>query len=306
MPLLFIDGYPFDLVVSKGASYASEVAEHPVDADADVTDHIRNKPLELTLECVVSDTPTGEIASHPTRAGATEGTLFGEAAFDKLLDIRSRKRPVTIETAKRTYDNMGMTSLERQDTVETTGGALFTVGFRRMNILANKRVTVRVAAPIVKGKAKVGLSIGPIEVVPSQRILWRKGSPPGTSPATDPPGKIVGQEYVTADAKAKLATATVSSEEDLARRFQAGGFQAVNSTGFFHESTGKELTPDEIVAFRKDLARDQVLALNQLNARNARGIDDADIKLKNVTDYAEAKEKYPGVAQFFDPRSFGF
>src|SRR5678810_935514 len=126
MALLFIDGFPFDLVISKGASYSGEVAEHPVDADADITDHIRNKPLELALECVVSDTPTGEIATHPTRAG-NENALHGEAAFDKLLEIRGRKRPVTIETGRRTYDNMGMLSLERQETMESTGGALFTV-----------------------------------------------------------------------------------------------------------------------------------------------------------------------------------
>ncbi len=156
MALLFIDGYPFDLVISKGASYPGEVAEHPVDADADITDHIRNKPLELTLECVVSDTPTGEVATHPTRTGVGENALHGEAAFDKLLEIRGRKRPVTVETAKRSYDNMGLLMLERQETVESTGGAMFTVTFRQMNILANKRVTVRVAAPMVKAKNKVG------------------------------------------------------------------------------------------------------------------------------------------------------
>jgi hypothetical protein len=130
MALLFIDGYPFDLVVSKGASYPGEVTEHPVDADADITDHIRNKPLELTLECVVSDTPTGEIASHPTRAErprtrctarqpSTSCSRFAAAASSHRRD---RRGPTTTWGWCR--------ARAARDPRERRGGALFTVALR--------------------------------------------------------------------------------------------------------------------------------------------------------------------------------
>ncbi len=153
--MIWIDGYPFDLAVSQDSSYPGEVTEHPVDADADLSDHIRTGALELTLACIVSDTPSGEVEFHPTRLAEPTPPLHSEAAFDKLLEIRGRRRPVTIETPRRTYDNMGMTELDRNESAETSGGALFTVSFRQMRILTNKRVTVR-AVTIARKKAKLG------------------------------------------------------------------------------------------------------------------------------------------------------
>lgn len=151
MPI-WIDGYPFDIAVHQGSAYPGEVTEHPVDADADVSDHIRLKATELTLECVVSNTPIGDIANHESRRDVP---LAGEAAFDKLLEIRAKRKAVTVETPRRTYLNMGFTNLERNEDVESSGGVLFTVSFQQIKFLQNKRITVR-AVPIVKGKADLG------------------------------------------------------------------------------------------------------------------------------------------------------
>lgn len=156
MPI-YIDGYPFDLAVSGESSYTSEVTEHPVDADADLADHIRHEPPELTLECVVSDTPIGEIANDPTRQGSEgEQALISDAAWDKLHEIRDARRVVTIETPRRTYTSMAMTALSERQDVSTTGGIYFTVSFRQIRIIENKRVTVRVAVPLAKPKDNKG------------------------------------------------------------------------------------------------------------------------------------------------------
>ena len=156
--LVYIDGWPMDLVVSQDAVYPGEVTEHAVDADADPSDHIRNGAMELTLACIVSDTPIGEIELHPTRAAEPVAPLHSEAAFEKLLEIRGRRRPVTIETPRRTYDSMGMTQLERHESVESAGGALFTVSFKHVRFMQNRRVTVR-AAVVAKPKVKVGTKV---------------------------------------------------------------------------------------------------------------------------------------------------
>lgn len=150
--MIWIDGFPFDLAVRQTSSFPGEVTEHPVDADADVSDHIRLKSTELTLECVLSNTPTGEIATHESRRDVP---LAAEAAFEKLIEIRGRRRPVTVETPRRTYLNMGFTGLERNEDVEASGGVLFTVSLQQLTFLQNKRVTVR-AAPIAKNKTNIG------------------------------------------------------------------------------------------------------------------------------------------------------
>src|SRR5690349_5596115 len=110
--MIWIDSFPFDLAVRQTSTYPGEVTKHPVDADADVSDHIRINPTELTLECVVSNTPIGEIATHESRRDVP---LAAEKAFDKLLEIRAKRKPITVETPRRTYTNMGFTNLERSE-----------------------------------------------------------------------------------------------------------------------------------------------------------------------------------------------
>lgn len=155
--MIWIDGYPFDLAVSAETSYESELTEHPIEAGSTVGDHIIDKPATLTLECVVSDTPTGEIANHPTRqAAGADAPLVSEAAWQKLLEIRAAKRAVVIETGRRTYESMVIIALSDRDDADSAGGLQFTVTFERLEVVQNKRVTVRVAVPNVKGKANLG------------------------------------------------------------------------------------------------------------------------------------------------------
>ena len=95
--MIVIDGFPMDLALSEEHRFPGEVTSYPVEQGADISDHIRTLPEEITLECIVSDTPIGEVATDATR---TSGTLPAEAALAKLLEIRNRRprRPVPVET----------------------------------------------------------------------------------------------------------------------------------------------------------------------------------------------------------------
>lgn len=156
MPV-YIDGFPFDLAVTAEPTYQSELTKHPIDAKALISDHIIDSQLVLSLECVVSDTPTGAIASHSTRQNTgTSPVLVSDAAWNKLFEIRSKKRAVTVETGRRTYERMVITSLSERAEMATAGGAYFTVTLEQATIVENKRVTVRVAVPLAKGKSNLG------------------------------------------------------------------------------------------------------------------------------------------------------
>ncbi len=81
-------------MISGELKLESEVTEHPVEEGSDITDHIRPKPVEFTLEAVVSDNPLDEIAQHPSRKAvrlpivdpfATQ-TVFGPAPPPNLVD----------------------------------------------------------------------------------------------------------------------------------------------------------------------------------------------------------------------------
>lgn len=143
-----INGYELDVAVSEEHSFESDVTQHPVEDGADVTDHIRERPIAVRLEGIVSDTPLGDLA----RRRGTDA-LPSDDAFARLLAIRGARRSVTIETALKTYTNMALQSLTVPRDARTGAALRFTALFCQLELVQNQRTAVRVAVP--RGKAKV-------------------------------------------------------------------------------------------------------------------------------------------------------
>lgn len=223
--MIYIDGYPMDLAVSESHSFTSEVSEHPVESGANIADHIRPLPEDVDLECIVSDTPIGTIASDPTRqrAGA-DSPLPSEDAYAHLLAIRNARRPVTIETSLGVFTSMALVSLTVPRSVETSGGLFFSASFHRIVVAENRRVLVPVGSVVAKRAGNYGHKSA--RSAPAKTIVWKKGLPPGSSPTTTPPGVIAGVEQIT-----------------------------IKDGAYLH-ADGKLLSTAELQALGKDLARD--------------------------------------------------
>lgn len=154
--MIRIAGYPLDLALTEEHDFESEVTEYPVESGADVSDNIRNKPLEITLEGIVSDTPIGAIALDATRRAESGTPLPSLDAYTRILAIRDARELVTIETSLGKFERMALTRLAVPRD-RTTGKALkFTVSFRQVNVVQNRRTTVRVAVPNAGGKVNGG------------------------------------------------------------------------------------------------------------------------------------------------------
>ncbi len=260
--MIMIDSWPYDLMVSGELTLDSEVTEHPVESGDSIADHIRPLPVEFTLEAIVSDTPLADIASHDSRRiddvtiavfGADQIPLPSDEAYARLNAIRDERRLVVIEIpiatrsgklGKRTFKDMAMTNLSVPFSQETAGGLTFSATFRQVKVVTNKRTTVRVAVKTpTKGPKDKGLSLD--KLVDGKDVLWRKGKPPGRSPATDPPGEIIGTEVV----------------------YNSGG-------KILHADKKTPLTTAEQEAFTKDMNRDVSLYVRRGNARvDARLLD---------------------------------
>jgi len=145
---VLIDGYLVDVAVSEGHEFPSEVTQHPVETGADLTDHVRNRPIMITLEGVVSDTPIGLVANE-----RSEDVLPSDEALAKLKEIRNRREPVTITTSLGTYENMAMQSLSVPRSSSTGEALRFTCVFVQIQLITNERTTIRVAEP--RGKKKI-------------------------------------------------------------------------------------------------------------------------------------------------------
>src|SRR5688572_9525100 len=115
MGLIRIDGFPMDLSLSEGHTFPGEVTRYPVESGADMSDHILDLPEEVTLECIVSDSPSGDVATDPTRQLGevpADGLLDPNAplpsadALEHLREMKRRRRPVSIETSLGVFVSM--------------------------------------------------------------------------------------------------------------------------------------------------------------------------------------------------------
>lgn len=170
MPV-FIDNFEVDVAVSEDHSFDSEVTEHPVELGADVADHVRARPIQVTLEGIVSDTPIGTLAerrgdrlpdvtvSTRVATASSRGALLfkpSEDMFAWFQAIRDRREPVEIRTSLQTYDNMMLQSLQIPRSADTGEALRFTATFIQVIIVENQRTLVRVSVPRASDKTNRG------------------------------------------------------------------------------------------------------------------------------------------------------
>lgn len=260
MAFVRVDGYPMDLALTEGHTFPGEVTKYPVEAGADMSDHIRDLPEVITLECIVSDSPSGEIASDPTRQLGevpASGLLDPNAplpsadALEHLREAKRRRRPVSVETSLGVFESMAIVDLEVPKDAGKTHGLFFTVRLERINVVENRRTKVRTRSNMAgaggKGRGKAVAS-KPIKL--DNTIVWQHGVPPG---APWKPGNPVERVLVTYSKRGGLT-------KDEAIAFG----EAVPDSSFitYHTDPGfGVIIGERRAALEADLKRDRQLKL---------------------------------------------
>lgn len=286
--MLLIDSWPYDLLVSGEMRLESEITDNPVESGGTTSDHINLMPIEFDAECIVSDTPIGEIAAHESRRvddvteavfGSDLVPLPSEEAYERLTAIRAEKRLVTIEIpirkrngkpGKRLLRNMGITSLSLPMNSDTNGGLFFSVTFREMRFTTNTRVTVRVATPQAKPQSPHKATVG-VALRTDQRVLWQMGIPPG--------GVLV--PYISPEhpgspwAVVEIQWSDGKGGPGATSRIFFGGDASTNAPARAQQA-GLELNPKEIAAFNADLGRDQALKKKKQEDQLSRDLHEID------------------------------
>lgn len=270
--MILIDSWPYDLLVSGDLVLDSEITDDPMESGGATADHINNLPAELTTECIVSDTPIGEVAAHESRRvddvsiavfGSNMVPLPSEEAYERLTAIRDEKRTVTIEIplmgrngrpAKRILRNMAIAGLTLPMNKDTAGGLFFTATWKELRFTTNARSTVRVATPQAKPQASHKATVGEFVRV-DQTVLWNMASPPGgvLIPYISP--ERPGSPWAVIDVMWSDGKGGPGAK---ARFFYSGTSSASKPT-----QAGKELSPAETSAFNADLKRDTEVKKNR-------------------------------------------
>lgn len=164
--MIKINGYAIDAALSEDHDHEAEVTEFPVEQGGNITDHVRIKPIQVTIKGVVSDTPIGAVAAIRDAANVTIGDGdVGDAVLpsvEALAFLRATfeaGKEITIETSIKTYDDMIMERLSIPQSAETGEALMFTATFKQIIIEANKRVVIR-AVPIGQPKRARGNADG--------------------------------------------------------------------------------------------------------------------------------------------------
>lgn len=289
--VLSIDGFPIDATISETHSLSSSVTEYPVESGANLTDHIRALPIEVTMEAIVSDTPLMRMKplrdsgrTAPQRAAVASSQALtpqlvqtasalkpdvakpSQAALDHLVKMHAACKPVHIVTSLKTYENMAVTSIEIPRSKDQTGGLWFTVQFRQVQIVENTRVR-RTDVPRGQGGGGLaGTDALAKGVDLSAPIVWRKGKPPGKD-------EIYAIEYVYYQPKEQPSL--VSVENNLIGH----GYFKIGPNGPVELSNKARILPNpengfstlsELNCFARDMERDRrILRAKQKDMRRA-------------------------------------
>lgn len=105
----------FDAFLSESHEFKSEATEHSLESGSSFVDHIQNKPVTLSLDGIISNTPmtlTGLTAFKSAQNWLNgESNDLAEKAFQKLEKIFQERKLIIISTSLKDYSNMVLESL---------------------------------------------------------------------------------------------------------------------------------------------------------------------------------------------------
>lgn len=199
--LVLIRGFPIDCTKVETHNFESDVSEFPVESGSVISDNVRNHPVTIDLECIVSNTPVlnedritvlGDVNAIRIDPDDPEVRQRSTAAYLHLIDIRDKREPVQIRSSRGIFENMVLKSLSIPRDASTGDAIVFRAMFQQITIVDNER-NKRVAIPIAQtggaktkptakptalptGKTTPGSNVGPFEGTRHHTFIYRNGN----------------------------------------------------------------------------------------------------------------------------------
>lgn len=269
-----IGDFILDVVLNESHKMASDVTEHPVEGGGTMSDNIRPKPLQISVDGIVTNHPLPSnlvnqqqvakpLISQPDAisGGTTPGVvkfLRSDQAYEYLRRLWTDSATVTVRTSLGVFENMAIEDISTTRDSNTGDALHFTASFKQITILTNERTFRK---PGYGGKRRRGPQGADPNVGP--RVLWRRGIQPGGAQIYDT--KFVEIRY---DRKAKenkwwyvknqpIGLAAQNRDASPLERFRV---DITGVTGFFSifgKEENRPLAEREVFWLGKDLKRDR-------------------------------------------------
>lgn len=138
--LEFVD---LDATINENHDFDTVVTEQPIEAGANISDHVRVVPAKLSISGIVSNHPVSltQINLNPHRA---------EDALDTLLGYQEDAELLTVDTTLRTYENMLLKRVRVTRGVDTSNIVSMDLDFQELLTVGSLFAAVEPAKTNVK------------------------------------------------------------------------------------------------------------------------------------------------------------
>ena len=147
-----LEAIEFDASVQETHSNSAEITQHPVEEGADITDHIRRQPEELSVNVIVSNNPPIILASLRAQpiSGFGDPATRAEDAHQFLRTIMNNNQLVQFSTTLRDYTNMAIVSMSVDR--DATTGNIANINMTLREIIIATTETVEPPVPANAGR----------------------------------------------------------------------------------------------------------------------------------------------------------
>ncbi len=141
--MILVDGFAIDVATKIAPTFTAKATSHPIERGSNASDHLIDDPNGLSMDCIVSDSPSGEMVS----IRAAEPGVPSANAMAKMLTLKREKKIITVSTKHRTYKDMVLLAFTPTFDRDTGEALRFTLVFQLMTLVQNDRQFVKVATP---------------------------------------------------------------------------------------------------------------------------------------------------------------
>lgn len=151
-PKRSIGGLVANATVEETHSDELEITEHPIDQGASITDHAFMRPREVMVKFGFSNSAGSGGAYSNAGLPTLPSVLSGSGAqqideiYQQLLGMQATRQLISVQTARRKYDNMLIKSLRVTTNRETENALIVEALFRQVILVATQVVTVSAPA----------------------------------------------------------------------------------------------------------------------------------------------------------------
>ncbi len=161
----------FDAVLRVGHSQRATPTEHPIQDNANASDHIILRPAHLMFDVLMTDVLPAYAAGQ--WVGNASKSI---ACFQTLCNLRDSRIPLTVTTRLKTYQNMFIVDVIPEDTVKTMHGFRGTIEFQQLFLFSVATQTVS-----ARSQTTASTSIGQTNPTPVPAGVVAQNGLPSTS-----------------------------------------------------------------------------------------------------------------------------